>query len=451
MLKMILPMLISSGLCAHSDFDYPNRYLQIEVKAPNRATIELLQSMDLDIAGVDRKSGLADLIVSDHEYKELQKRGFELKTVMTRSIMRVDEEYKTPAEIESILKKYHEDYPELTQLVVIGLSGEKRPIYALKISDNAATRETSEPTILFNSMHHAREVMSPEVGLDIIDYLLTRYNQDDKVTAWLDKNEIWVLPMLNVDGSNKVWSSDPWWRKNTTGGYGVDINRNYPYKWGSCNGSSDSKYSDTYRGASAGSESETQAMMKFVSTIKPVFSISYHSYSELVIYPFGCEGSRTPNKDVVEGIGREIAKKVDYEPGTSWELLYSVDGGDIDWLYAEQQVIPYVLELNSRSEGFQPDYKEWRDVTVLRNRSAWQFLIDRLDGSGVRGISTPKSLVSVYAKSKLIQTYTVNPDGTFHIVLGAGDYQLTFKRQNDVFAQKEISIKKSRIDLGEVL
>jgi hypothetical protein len=313
--------------------------------------------MGLDIAGVDRKLGLADLIVSDSEFRQLKKRGFDVKTVMTRSIMRVDEEYKNSEEIVSILKEYHERFPEITKLEIIGYSGENRAIYALKISDNVEQHETNEPTILFNSMHHAREVMSPEIALDIIEFLLTNYQSNDQAKNWVNKNEIWVLPMLNVDGNNKVWNSDPWWRKNTSGGHGVDINRNYPYKWGSCNGSSDSKYSDTYRGPSAGSESETKAMMNFVAKIKPVFSISYHSYSELVIYPFGCEGSRTPNKEVVEGIGQEIGKKVDYEPGTAWELLYSVDGGDIDWLYAEQQVIPYVLEVNSRAEGFQPDYK----------------------------------------------------------------------------------------------
>jgi hypothetical protein len=451
MFKIILPLLLSTSLWAHGTNDYPDRYLQVEVKAPDRATINVLQTMGLDIAGVDKILGLADLIVSDSEFRQLQKRGFQLKTVMTRSIMRVDEEYKTSEEIADTLKVYHERFPEITKLEVIGYSGEKRPILALKISDNVDKRETEEPTILFNSMHHAREVMSPEIGLDIIEFLLTNYQANDKVKNWVNNNEIWVLPMLNVDGNNKVWNSDPWWRKNTTGGHGVDINRNYPYKWGSCNGSSDSKYSDTYRGESAGSEPETKTMMDFVSKIKPVFSISYHSYSELVIYPFGCEGSRTPNKEVVEGIGREIGKKVDYEPGTSWELLYSVDGGDIDWLYAAQQVIPYVLEVNSRSEGFQPDYKKWRDVTVTRNRAAWQFLLDRLDGSAVRGMSNPKSIISVFSNNKLLQTYAVNPDGTFHIVLTSGDYKLVFKKETEVYASKDVSVKNKRVELGAVL
>ena len=55
-------------------------------------------------------------------------------------------------------------------------------------------------------------------------------------------------------------------------------------------------------------------------------------------------------------------------------------------MYASEQVIPYVIELNSTREGFQPSYSRWRDKTVERNRPAWMHLLDRLDESGVRGV-----------------------------------------------------------------
>src|SRR5690606_35297117 len=128
---------------------------------------------------------------------------------------------------------------------------------------------------------------------------------------------------------------------------GVDLNRNYPKGWGSCNGSSGSRTSDTYRGEAPASEPETQAMMKLIQKIRPVFDISYHSYSELVLYPFGCRGQKTQTEEVVAKIGREMGTLLKYEPGTPWEILYSADGGDIDWMYDEYQVIPYVIEINS--------------------------------------------------------------------------------------------------------
>src|SRR5690606_6509512 len=107
--------------------------------------------------------------------------------------------------------------------------------------------------------------------------------------------------------------------------------------------------------------------------------------SEIVIYPYGCSSNRTSNKEVVETIGKEVGEKIGYKAGTSWELLYDVDGGDIDWMYNAYGVIPFVIEVNSSREGFHPDYNQWRDVTVKRNRSGWQYLLERSFSSGIRG------------------------------------------------------------------
>jgi hypothetical protein len=228
-----------------------------------------------------------------------------------------------------------------------------------------------------------------------------------------------------------MWTEDSMWRKNTRDGHGVDINRNYPYAWNSCNGSSARTGADDYRGTSAGSEPETQAMMNFVADIKPVFNISYHSYSEIVIYPFGCKPSRTPAEEAVEAIGIEIAKKIDYKPGTSWELLYNVDGGDIDWMYNAHQVIPYVIEVNGTWDGFHPNYKRMRDKTVLRNRPGWQHLFLRLEGPSIQGRVADKGYDTIKimkaGEVKVAQTYKINPDGSFYVILKAGNYDVSFE------------------------
>jgi len=262
--------------------------------------------------------------------------------------------------------------------------------------------------------------------------------------------------MFNVYGNNKVWNGDAMWRKNARGGHGVDINRNYPYAWNACRGSSGFTWAQDYRGPSAASEPETQAMMKFVSDIRPVVSISYHSYSELVIYPYGCKPKRAETAAVVENIGKEIGRVLDYTAGTSWETLYSVDGGDIDWMYNEMQVIPYVIEVSSDSEGFQPDYAQWRDKTVTRNRAGWQLLLNRLAGPGVRGQITaanmPKLVVEVKtAAGAIFQNYRVNPDGTYHIVLNAGDYNLTVMSEGRALFTKSVTVADRRVDLDIAL
>lgn len=403
-----------------------------------------LISEGFDIAGVDVSKQTVDVVVGQGVISELKalRLGSIVATKNVDPELAPDAGYTTYSELTNILNEYRSRFPGIVSVQSIGKSHEGRDIWAVKISDNVDVEE-NEPVVFFNAMHHAREVMTTEIALDIIDQLTSGYAANSRTQNWVNSNAIWVVPMVNPDGNNKVWTSNNMWRKNTREGYGVDINRNYPYAWGTCNGSSGSTYSDTYRGPSAGSEPETQAMMGLVARIKPVLSISYHSYSELVIYPYGCDGEHTPDRDTIEGVGRQLAGRLPkdgssgtYDPGTSWELLYAVDGGDIDWYYNEHQVLPYVIEVNSTAQGFQPPFS-WRQKTVEKNRAGWGFMIDRLAQSGIRaqvsvegksadaGTVTLTSLSQSAHSTEAGRVYSVKADGTFHIVVEPGMYKLT--------------------------
>jgi carboxypeptidase T len=420
-------------------------------------TFKSLADLEIDVAGVDVNNKIIDILINDYDYKNLEQKGFDLTITEVKGITAgPDEEYKNSAEIELIVQEFSDRFPDITKRISIGKSLEGRDIWAIKISDNPETHEVSEPAVLFNSMHHAREIMTPEVSIDIIETLLNGYNSDEKITKWINNYEIWVIPMFNVDGNNKMWTDDKWWRKNARGGYGVDLNRNYPTGWNKCNGSSGYKSSQTYRGPSPASEPETQAMMKFIKEVRPVFDISYHSYSELVIYPLGCSPERATNSEVIEKIGKEIAQKLNYEAGTAWELLYNADGGDIDWMYDAYQVIPYVIELNSRKQGFHPKYAKWRDKTVLKNRAGWMHLLERLEQSGVRGQLKvnniiQKDFVVEVRKAKtneLLQMYTGHESGMYHLVLNPGDYKLKFLNKQNLIIEKNITINMNLMELN---
>jgi carboxypeptidase T len=406
-------------------------HLTVSVKVKGQEDLSLFNHMGLDIAGVDSELKRVDLLINQKQFHYLQFLGKDLFVRRSRLVERApDSEYKNPSEIEAILQDYAAKYPDLTKLKIIGKTFEGRNIYAIKISSDPDGSGQGRPSILFNSMHHAREVMSPEAALDIIETLLTSYSHDLKIKSWVDQYDVWIVPMLNPDGNNKVWTKDAWWRKNTSGSSGVDVNRNYPYKWGACQGSSGFPMSDTYRGPSAGSELETQAMMNLVKTTRPVFSISFHSYSEIVIYPLGCKGQKTLTKEIIEPIGNKIGELISYKAGTAWELLYSVDGGDIDWMYEQYGVLPYVIELNSSKEGFQPNYKATRDQTVKRIRAGWQYLFERMDMGSIRGqIQDGKATrIEVYnaQTNSLIQTAISRDDGYYTLILNPGTYQLKF-------------------------
>lgn len=409
---------------------------------------QFLRANEFDITGVNYKTNEIEALLSPEELSIIQTQKASIKFSFPQTLaVAPDNKYKNPDEIEDFVQAIHARYPDITEVKSIGKSLEGRDIWAIKISDNARQDE-KEPVIMVNAMHHAREVMTPEITTDMVEYLTSNYGVKSEVTNWVNNSEIWVVPMFNVDGNNKMWAEDSMWRKNTRNGHGVDINRNYPTGWNSCSGSSSTTTAQDYRGAGPGSEPETQAMMNFVASIKPVFSISYHSFSEIVIYPFGCRPKKTPTEEAVESIGAEIAKKLDYKPGTAWELLYNADGGDIDWMYVEHQVLPYVIEVNSTMQGFHPDFSRWRDKTVLRNRPGWMHLLTKLQGPSLQGVVVRNDYQMIKimksGETKIAQTYKINPDGSYYVILKPGTYDVIFEgKRTQKFSGVEVKEKRS--------
>lgn len=433
-----------------------------------KGKLKALVSEGYDVAGVDVDAGTIDVLLGKHQFEIVSsdKDANIINVKPINPLQAPDTGYTTYDELKTALTDFAAKYPTLLKVEVTGKSNEGRDILAVKISENVSVHNPAKPAVFFNAMHHAREVMTTEVALDIIDTLTKGYAGDAKIKNWLQRNEIWIVPMVNPDGNNKVWTANNMWRKNTLGGYGVDINRNYPYKWATCNGSSGSKSSDTYHGPSGGSEPETKAMMNLVAKVKPVVSISYHSYSEMVIYPFGCDGERATDRELVESLGKNLASRLpkdsgkgSYSPGTSWELLYSVDGGDIDWYYAEHDVLPYVIELNGTAQGFQPSYATWRQKTVEKMRAGWGYMIDRLDQSGIRGLVKDKegraitagqvtleSLGAPLAATAAVRTWKVKPDGSFHVLTGPGMYHIKVVNGEHTWEQ-DVTVGATRADV----
>ena len=258
-------------------------------------------------------------------------------------------QWHSPASTEADLRALVAAHPRTAALTSIGKSVEGREIWAIEIARDPTRHTPGKPSVLFNGTQHAREVMSTEVALDTAEYLLTNDGRDPKVTRWIDETEIWIVPMVNVDGSNRVWTDDDGWRKNARGcngaahcptGTGVDINRNFPYQWAACNGSSSQPLQEDFHGPSAASEPETQALMKLVDRIRPVFDVSYHSFGEFVLYPYGCQDRYAEDRELLADLGHAFAALIPrddgagtYHAGTPWEEVYAVDGTDVDWMY----------------------------------------------------------------------------------------------------------------------
>jgi len=461
---------------ASAAFPEAARPVLLRIKVPHpKAMLPRLAAAGFDIAGVDLEAKTVDVVGTTEDAARLRALGLSVTIVryLDLPVPEVDSLYTSPGEMGTLLASYEAAYPTLAKLELMGVTEQGRPYYALKISDNVAAEE-DEPAVFFVAEHHAREVMTPEVARDIIDYLLTRYATDPQVQAWVNETEIWVMPTHNPDGSNYVFTANDFWRKNRRnngdGTFGVDPNRNYPFAWGSCGGSDGITSSEIYRGPTAGSEPETGALMSLGFEQRPVLAISYHTYSELVIYPYGCDGSIPPDKEVSEDIGQRLARKLPrdsgsgfYTPGYGWAILYSVDGEMNDWFYDVLGTLGYTIEMNASAQGFLPSYATWRDSTVNRNRLGWQYFLDRVHGPGVHGhvldACTAEPLPATVSVDEIPLTPAEVPRtadgsfGRFDRLLLMGDYHLRFSHflflESDQFHEQvvPVSVRRDGIDL----
>lgn len=371
--------------------------LRIRAGQELRTLVSALKAQGLEVTYADPKDGSVDLVGGSEAIALLRALGFAPEQLGAPLAPEALSDYLSPAEIEALLAQYEASYPAIARRFPYAVDHEGRTAWAFKISDNVMAEE-DEPAVLYVAQHHAREVMTPEVAIDTIDQLLTLYGIDPVVTRWVDEAEIFVLPSHNPDGADYVLNAEPNWRKNRRdngdGSYGVDLNRNYPFAWNACGGSSGSPSSDTYRGPTPGSEPTTIGLMDLVRQERPVFYVTYHTYGQYALHPYGCEGEfqAQPDFQTFRELANDVsARMLGDQPGswfrfgTAWELLYAVDGDSDGWLYGEMGGFGVTYELNASSQGFQPDYATWRDSTVVRARPGWRYFLERLDGPRLTG------------------------------------------------------------------
>lgn len=296
--------------------------------------------------------------------------------------------YRTIAELYAQLDAWLAAYPQLMEGYTIGYSYQNRPLRVVRLTNEA--RGGTKPRFFLMANIHGRELITPETAMVFIQRLLDGYNVDPDITWLLDHHEIYVLVSSNPDGHIKNEPGQPWawWRKNAnpTNGcanstYGVDLNRNHSFKWG---GASTDPCDETYQGPRVASESETQAVQNYVRTLFPdqrgpadgdaapadatgVF-ITLHSYSNLVLWPWGHTASAAPNSAQLAMLGTKMATFNGYTPEQS-NSLYPTTGTSDDWAYGELGIAAYTFEIGTSGDGFYPPCSRY-DALIQPNIGA---------------------------------------------------------------------------------
>ncbi len=305
--------------------------------------------------------------------------------------------YHTYPEMTILLKQLQTNHSDIMKVTSLGKTYQGRDIWGVKLSDNVELDEIEEPGVLLLGAHHGNEKPSFETLIYFIQYMVETYtlsnvdndgdgtvNEDiidgldndgdglvdedpseDRVREVLDSREIYLVPMVNPDGvdantrKNCAPNHGPFGLRNGITSYGVDLNRNYGYKWWLyylfprqfhfMRHLSDLSFN--YRGEHPFSENETQAVKQFVEAHENIrISLSYHSYGEFMFYPWTHTSRGTPDEQVFHTVAEAICDINGYRLYTGRrDYIIPRIGGSLgtseNWLYGVHGILSYTVEL----------------------------------------------------------------------------------------------------------
>ncbi|XP_003983099.1 carboxypeptidase A2 isoform X1 [Felis catus] len=249
------------------------------------------------------------------------------------------EAYHTLEEISQAMDNIVAEHPGLVSKVNIGHSFEKRPMNVLKFSTGG-----DKPAIWLDAGIHAREWVTQATALWTANKIASGYGNDVSITSILDMMDIFLLPVTNPDGYVFSQTKNRMWRKNRSripGSrcVGVDLNRNWDAGFGGP-GASQNPCSDSYRGPQATCEVEVKSIVNFIKSHGRIKAfITLHSYSQLLMFPFGYTCTKPDNFDELNEVAQKAARSLTslhgtkYKVGSICSVIYQASGGSIDWSY----------------------------------------------------------------------------------------------------------------------
>lgn len=286
--------------------------------------------------------------------------------------------YRTVAEMYQLMTDMQNNYSDLVDLVDIGDSWHKEnpggnaghDMQVVKITNKSITT-ANKPILYAMGSIHSREYPPAELVTRFAEHLLSQYGQDADVTWLVDHHEIHLLLIGNPDGriiSENESSANQ--RKNRNEDHcfngnqqGVDMNRNFEFKWNQGSGSSGQDCSTAFRGDNLLSEPETSAIDSYISTLftderpddmvtaapltKMGVYLDIHNVAELTLFPWGFDNNigQAPNHNQLQTLARRMSYFTGYRAEQSNQSLGGADGASDDNAYGKLGVAAYTIEL----------------------------------------------------------------------------------------------------------
>ena len=422
----------SAGDLETAGLDGPKSVIRVDLTSAEVVTglKRVLRSWD-DVGTVDPGRSL-DLAVTAAQRRRLVAADIPFEVVIEDLAVAnaaVRAAYHSFPGLEADLADMAANYPAITELTSLGFSWEGRNIWCIEISDNPGTDE-GEVGVVFMGLHHAREWPGLEVAYDVADRLTSNYGSDPAIEALVNSHRIWVIPCVNPDGYVYDHDQGNDWRKNRHpygAEIGVDLNRNYgggttgrpQGSWGSIGvaypATSHHPSQSVYVGPSSFSEPETQVVRDFFNARDMTIAISYHTHGELVIWPWGHDGTQQTDDDaLMVSVGQGMAAEIGGQSGGTYTpqqatSLYPATGDTTDWVYGYRyyelgkNTLAYTVEIG---ESYHPP------ASGLQ-----QILDENWDGAlyVLQQAASAESQMTPFVLPPVLSTPTVDADGDFTV------------------------------------
>jgi len=368
----------------------------IEISASNSNERSLLAEAGMSLDEINENSVCG--IIPNYLIHNIKDSGFVIKSQTPLNRLIEEDLTKTKRfpflsynHVESTLKMLAKKHHDVASLTSMGRSIQSRNLSTLRINTTEKNNESSIKTgILFIGTMHAREHLATTVALELALWLC---NNKKNLHDFLSKYDIYITPLFNPDGSEFDLDGKPYryFRKNMRINHdkriGVDLNRNFSYGWGE-RGSSNFTGSETYRGPFPFSEPESRALKNFLENKTNIKAfVSYHSYGELILYPWGNTQKPIENihdRKLHESIAQGMATITGYAPQQA-SRLYIASGDTTDWAYATHKLISFTIELFPKQygringSGFYPTEKSLIKKTATNNIKAALYLMEKIN------------------------------------------------------------------------
>ncbi len=251
--------------------------------------------------------------------------------------------YHSFDEVQRWMHGVETSHPDLAKVINYGMSGAGRPLLALHVNKGTAVK----PVLMITAATHGDELITTEILMSLIDQLIAGDGVDMRLTAMLDKHDLYFVPVLNPDGFTATRRFDG----------NADPNRSYPWP----------------DHENAVPTPSIAGIMHLYDMIHPAGSLDYHAYGGMIMFPWAYTYSPIPQSFATpfDALTTSMAATNSYAHGPISDVIYIAPGSSADYYFWKSNCVSFAIEVGQEKI---PDPSEIPTYVHDQTESLWRFI-----------------------------------------------------------------------------